>query len=135
MPSLFPKTRSDWRVVIWACVCLCSVIIFVAAVFHVKHRHQLEREQNWTSAIATIESVRPRLVTQFDSSYGGALLYDVDVLAKYDLDGTAREQWIMLSQSPKTMETVRLQEALLKGKHCFVRWKPSNPDDIVAEVQ
>jgi len=121
-------------VVIWTCVCVFGAMLFVAAVFHVKHRHQLERERSWSSAIATIESVRPRLVAQFDSSHGGTLLYDVDVLAKYPVDGGMREQWITLSQSPKKMETVRLQEALLMGKHCVVRWKPSDPNNIVAEI-
>ena len=135
LPSVLPKTRSDWRVVIWTCVCLFGVIVFVATVFYVKHRDQLEREQTWSSAIATIESVRPRLVTQIDSTRGGTLLYDVDVLAKYTVDGTVREQWITLSQSPKTMDTVRLQEFSLKGQHCFVRWKPSDPKAIVAEIQ
>ena len=85
--------------------------------------------------MATIEDVRPRLVTQFDSPHGGILLYEVDVLAKYPVDGRVREQWITLSQSPKTMDTVRLQEFSLKGKHCFVRWKPSDPTAIVAEIQ
>ena len=134
LPSVLPKTRGDWRVIIWTCVCLFGAVVFVATVFYVKHRDQVEREQTWASAIATIESVRPRLVTQIDSARGGTLLYAVDVLAKYPADGGVREQWITLSQSPKTMDTVRLQEALLTGKQCFVRWKPSDPNAIMAEV-
>ena len=134
LPSVLPKTRRDWRAAIWICVCLLGVIAFVATVFYVKHRDQLEREQTWASAIATIESVRPHLVTQIDSPRGGTPLYAVDVLAKYPVDGRMREQWITLSQSPKTMDTVRIQEVSLTGKQCFVRWKPSDPNAIVAEI-
>ena len=135
LPSVSPQNSGDWRVVIWTGVCLLGAIVFVTAVFYVKHLHQLEREQSWASAIATIQDVRPRLVTQFDSSHGGTLLYDVDVLAQYPVDGGMQEQWITLSQSPKTMDAVRLQEFSLKGKHCFVRWKPSDLKAIVAEIQ
>jgi hypothetical protein len=132
--SLRPRSRGDWRSLLSIFAFLFFTVVFVAGVVYLKHRNQLVRERTWANAVATIEDARPRLVGQLDSPYGGRLLYEVEVLAKYPVDGTMREQWTTLSQLPKTMQEARLQSFLLKGKQCFVRWKPSDPNHIIAEI-
>jgi hypothetical protein len=56
-----------------------SGIVGAGALIYTRYRIQHYREQNWDSAIATIEDVRPTLVGQINSNYGGRMLYSVEV--------------------------------------------------------
>jgi hypothetical protein len=62
------------------------------------------------------------------------MLYDVEVKAKYLINGEVREQWTTISQLPELLADAQLQAHLLKEKQCVVRWKPTSPDQIVAEI-
>ena len=91
-------------------------------------------KNEWSSVVATIEDTRTHLAVHGNSQGGGAMLYNVDLLAKYSVGGEIREQWTTISQLPKLLADAQLQAHLLKKKQCIVRWKPAAPDQIVADI-
>jgi len=92
------------------------------------------REQNWASADATIEDSRPQLIGQVNGQAGGEMLYEVKVLAAFSVHGNPQERWITVDQQPKSLDYATFQRRIWKGKHSFVRWKPSNPNQIVIDL-
>ena len=129
-----PKKRSDWHQIRVLCGYLSLIVLFIAAIFFLKYSHRKDLEQNWESASAIIEDVRPKVVANINSVRGGAMLYEVSVLVSYDLQGTHRERWVTVEQQPKSFAEAELQAFRWKGKQCVVRWKLSNPDQVTAEV-
>jgi hypothetical protein len=113
---------------------LALIAIFIAAAFFFKHKHREDLEQNWNSATATIEDVRPKEVAQINTSRGGAMLYQVEVLVMYKSDGLDQRRWIAVEQLPEVLSEAQLQAFRWKGKQCIVRWKPSDPSKVIAEV-
>jgi hypothetical protein len=99
-----------------------------------KQRAQQDRERNWDSAIATIEDGRTKLVGQAGGNSGGRMLYDVEVLAKFSVNGAEQERWIRVEQVARGLSAVQSQIGWWKGKQCFVRWKASEPERIEVEV-
>jgi hypothetical protein len=102
--------------------------------FFLKHRHREEVEQHWKCAMATIEDVQPKLVEQASTATGGAMLYEVAILASYQSDEGDRRRWITVDQRPETLAEAELQTFRWKGQQCVVRWKRSTPDQVIAEV-
>jgi hypothetical protein len=78
--------------------------------------------------------VRPVLVAKFDGNRGGAMLYEVQVLAKFTVNESIREQWIALSQPPSQLSSVQLQAFRLKNAKATVRWNPANPGQTAVEI-
>jgi hypothetical protein len=78
--------------------------------------------------------VRTKLVSETGSQYGGAMLYQVQVLASFPVNGSIEERWITVDQVPKSLDAIHFQEYRWKGGKYFVRWKPSDPDRIVIEI-
>jgi hypothetical protein len=113
---------------------LAFVAILIAAIFYLKHRHHEDMENNWMSEIALIEDVRPQQVGLVDTPMSGAILYRVDVLVRYKSDSKDQERWITVDQKPESLEAARLQMFRWKGQQCIVRWKPSDPNKVIAEV-
>jgi hypothetical protein len=132
--KLRPKNRSDWRRLMILSGCFILVIVFVATLLFLKQRHRQDIEANWESSIATIEDVRVQEVGLFESSRGGTMLYNVQVFAKYDVDGATKERWITIQQRPVNGAWAKLQASRWKGQKCFVRWKPGSPDQAIADV-
>ncbi|MEG9436750.1 hypothetical protein JAO29_11320 [Edaphobacter sp. HDX4] len=132
--SLLPKRRSDWQSLAKLAAYVSLGIICLAGLLYNKHRQQIRREQEWSSALATIEGTRIRLAVHGFSQFGGAMLYEVEVQARYSVDGEVREQWTTISQIPKLLADAQLQAHLLTKKQCIVRWRPNDPDHIVAEI-
>jgi len=91
-------------------------------------------EQNWNSATAIIEDVRPKEVTKVDTSRGGAMLYQVEILVRYKSSGADERRWIAVEQLPEVLSEAELQAFRWKGKQCIVRWKSSDPNHVIAEV-
>ncbi len=110
------------------------VIVVVSALFFFKHRHHDYVEQNWKCATATIVEVRSKEIEQVNSARGGVILYEVSILAKYTSGGTEHEQWIVVEQPPVTLAELELETFRWKGQQCVVRWKLSEPDQMIAEV-
>lgn len=113
------------------------VIVAIAGVgglIYARYKTQQYREQNWDSAIATVEDVRPKLVGQINTQYGGAMLYDVEVLARFPEGSAMQERWIAVEQSPRSLDSVHFQKRMWMGRSYFVRWNPSNPDRIEIEL-
>jgi hypothetical protein len=113
---------------------LALIAIFVAVVFYSQHRHREDLEHNWVSAVAFIEDVRHEQVGVVDSRTGGIILYRVAVLVKYKSDGGDHERWITVAQRPVSLDGAKLLAFRWKGKQCTVRWKPSDPNAVIAEV-
>jgi len=113
---------------------LALIAICIAAIFYLKHRHREDLEQNWMSATAVIEDVRPEQMGIIDSPVRGDILYRVAVLVRYKSDSGDQERWITIDQSPMSLEGAKLQAFRWKGKQCIVRWQPSDPTKVIAEV-
>jgi hypothetical protein len=113
---------------------LAMIAIFIAAVFYSQHRHREDLDRNWASAEAFIEDVRYEQASVVDSRTGGLILYRVAILVKYKSDDGDHERWITVDQRPASLAGAKLQAFRWKGKQCTVRWKPSDPNAVIAEV-
>jgi hypothetical protein len=128
-----PKSRKDRRT-LWALgAYLAVMVVFVVTVLFFQQRRRLERENIWQSATATIEDVRPVVVSQVNSQVGSAMLYQVEVLADYNANGSQQRRWIRIERMPGPTPD-ESQIARWKGKQFVVRWKDSQPNDVVAEL-
>jgi hypothetical protein len=110
------------------------IVVFVSTLLIFKYRHLEHLEQNWKCATATIEDVRFREIEQVSSARGGVVLYEVSIFAKYASGGTDHRQWIVVEQPPVTLAEVELETFRWKGQQCVVRWKLSEPEQMIAEV-
>jgi len=109
-------------------------LTLIAGLFYAEHSFQREKQTGWMTVTATIEDTRNRPVAHHALEYGGATLYEIDVLADYRLNSSPQKEWIPLSEPPKTLDETHAQQLALKGKQCFVRWNPSTPDQKLAEL-
>jgi len=132
--KLRPRSDRDWHRIRVLSGYLALIAIFIATAFFFKHRHLEDMEQNWNSATAIIEDVRHKPVTVVESQRGGAMLYEVEILVRYKSGGVDQERWISVKQLPEVLAEVELQAFRWKGKPCIVRWKPSDPNQVIAEV-
>src|SRR5712675_1204031 len=101
--KLRPRSDCDWRRIRVICGYLALIAIFIAAAFFFKHKHLEDIEQNWNSATAIIEDVRPKPVTVVESQRGGAMLYEVEILVRYKSDGVDQERRISVKQLPEVL--------------------------------
>jgi hypothetical protein len=132
--KLRPRNDQNWHQVRVLIGYLALIAIFISAAVVFKHKRREDMEQNWKSATAIIEDVRPKAMTVMESERGGGMLYEVAVLAKYSSDGVDQERWITVQQQLETLSDAKLQAFRWKGKQCIVRWKPSDPSKIFATV-
>ena len=92
------------------------------------------REQNWYSATAVVEDVRTKVAEQVNGRAVSEMRYDVEVLARFSVSGTPQERWIWVEQTPQPLDYIEFESRRWKGKSYFVRWNPSNPDQIVIDI-
>jgi hypothetical protein len=131
--KILPKNRKDRRTLWSAGGFLGLMVVFVVAVLFFQHRRQEEVENSWQSATATIDDVRPVVVSQVNSKFGGAMLYQVDIFAHYNANGFEQKRWIRIENLPRPNPD-ESQIARWKGKQFVVRWKASQPDKVVPEL-
>jgi hypothetical protein len=131
--KILPRNGNDQKA-LWSIAGLIALIgvVFVTVLFF-QHRRQQEMEYTWQRATATIEDVRPVAVLQVDSKYGGAMLYQVEILARYDANGSEQRRWIKIERKPGPRPEDS-QMSRWKGKQFVVRWKASQPDQVVPEL-
>jgi hypothetical protein len=129
-----PRTHADRRSLVKLAAILAALALFVATLLHIKHRDQEIREQTWQSAPATIVDARPLLWMQAHAQGGGAMLYQVEVLARFQAGGKQRERWITISGAPLRLPDAQFKAYLLKGKTCVVRWRTSDLAHPIAEI-
>jgi hypothetical protein len=134
LDAVLPRTRSDWNQLLGLVGVVFAGILAVIGLFYLRQRTLSTREQTWSNAVAMIEDTRTTLVSRVDSKYGGRMLYDVQVLAVFSVNGSQQERWITVEQDPKTLASAQFEEARWKGTHCTVRWNRSDPRQIVAEL-
>jgi hypothetical protein len=134
LASLKPSSRGDWHRIRVVVGYIAVIAVAVSALFIFKHRHHDAVIQNWKCATATIVEVRSKEIEQANSARGGVLLYEVSILAKYASSGAEHEQWIVVEQPPVTLGEVELETFRWKGQQCVVRWKLSEPEQMIAEV-
>ena len=132
--KLRPSGDRDWHKLRVLSGYLALIVIFIAAVFYLQHRHREELEHNWVSAVASIEDVRHEQAGVIDSRMGGIIFYSVAILVKYRSDGQDQERWITVAQRPISLDDAKLLAFRWKGKQCTVRWKTSDPNRVIAEV-
>jgi hypothetical protein len=131
--KILPKSREDSRTLWKIAVFLALIVVFVMTVLFFQHRRQQEMENSWQSAPATIEDVRPVVVTQVNNQFGGAMLYQVEVLAHYNANGSEQRRWIRIESMPGPTPD-KSQMARWKGKQFVVRWKASQPDQVIPQL-
>jgi hypothetical protein len=131
--KILPKSRSDCRTLWFIGGYLDLIVVFVVVVLFFQHRRQEEMENSWQSATATIDDVRPVVVSQVNSKFGGAMLYQVEVLAHYNANGFEQKRWIRIENMPR-LSPDKSQIARWKGKQFVVRWKALQPDQVVPEL-
>jgi hypothetical protein len=132
--KLRPKSRSDWKGIEVICGCVVLAFAVVVAISFFKHRQQEDIERTWQSAPATIDDARPVIASRVESVRGGAMLYQLEVLASYNAEGAARRRWIRVGRQPELLADAQLQAFRWKGRHCLVRWKPSHPEQVIVEA-
>jgi hypothetical protein len=131
--KMLPKSRKERRT-LWSIVgFLTPVMISVVAILFFQHRRQPEMEDTWQRATATIEDVRPVVVSQVNSQFGGAMLYQVEILAHYNANGLEQRRWIRIERRPGPSPD-ESQISRWKSKQFVVRWKASQPDRVVPEL-
>ena len=132
--KVLPKNQKD-RKSLWVIGgCLALMVIFVVTVLFFQDRRRQEMENTWQSATATIEDVRPVIASQVESKVGSAMLYQAEVLADYSANGSEQRRWIKIERLPELRADVEFQAFRWKGKQCIVRWKTSQPDQVIAEL-
>ena len=132
--KLRPRNHADRHQLLVLSGYLALITISIAASFYFSHRHREDIEQNWVSTIASIEDVRHEQAGVIDSRMGGIILYRVAILAKYRSGDQDQERWITVVQGPVSLDGAKLLAFRWKGKQCTVRWKPSDPNNVIAEV-
>jgi hypothetical protein len=131
---LRPRDQSSKKQLLKIIAVAMAAIAGVGALTYTRYRVQQYRQQNWDSAIATVEDVRPKLVGQINSQFGARMVYSVEVLAKYSADGTTQERWIPVAHLPTSLDGVYIDKRMWTGNRYFVRWRPFHPDRIEIEV-
>jgi hypothetical protein len=129
--KILPKSRKDRGTLRSMGGFLGLIVIFLVGVLVSQHKRQQEIE-TWQSAAATIEDVRP-VVSRVNSQLGGAMLYQVEILAHYNANGFEQRRWIRIERRPGPSPDEN-QMARWKGKQFVVRWKASQPDQVVPEL-
>jgi hypothetical protein len=129
-----PQTKKERNQLLFIAGLILVGIFGAVALVYAGRLSQEYKEQNWYSAIATIKDTRTQLVSEVNGLYGGAMLYDVQVLAAFSANGSPQERWITIDQSPKSLDYAKFQGRVWKGKQYFVRWKPSDPNWIVIDL-
>ena len=131
--KMLPQTRKDRNQLLGLIGLILGATLAVIGLFYLKQRTLLS-QANWATAAGTIEDTRTRLVSRADSKYGGNMLYEVQVLTAFSVNGSRQEHWITVAQAPKTLTSAKFEESHWKGTQCIVRWNPSNPQDIAVEL-
>jgi hypothetical protein len=131
---IWPRDKASKKQLLGIVAVVALGIAAVGALIYPRYRTQQYRQENWDSAIATVEDVRPKLVGQLNSQYGGGMVYSVEVLAKYSVDGVMQERWIPVAHSPRSLDAVYINKRMWTGNRYFVRWQPLHPDRIEIEV-
>jgi hypothetical protein len=128
-----PKSLKDQKTLFVLGGYLTLTVVFVLAVLFFQHKRQQEMENLWQSTTATIEDVRPVVALQVDSQVGSAMVYQMEILAHYDANGVEQHRWIRIEQMPGPSPD-KSQISRWKGKQCVVRWKTSQPNRVIAEL-
>lgn len=129
-----PRSHKDRRAV---AIIIMYVLLAVSAVFGLRALQSYwsgVRESTWRSAPGRIEMVRPVLVTQANAQTGSLMLYEPEVLVSFRSDNGQEQKWIRVRQTPERLADIELQESRWKGAMCVVRWNPTNPNEIDADV-
>jgi len=137
-PELFtglrPRTPAERHSLLKIALAVVLAMLAVAGLWFSKRHSQIERQDKWSNAIGTIENVRPVLAAKSDGNFGGAMLYTIQVLVRYPSNVGSKERWITVSQRPETLAEAQAQSVRWKGATCVVRWNPTSPEQIEAEV-
>ena len=134
LQNVRPRNRKERIQLLSVIGFILFAILGAGTLEYFGRRSQEYREQNWYSAVATIKDARTRLVSQVGGLHGGWMLYEVQVLAAFSVNGSPQERWITVDQYPQNLNYANFQGRVWKGKQCFVRWNPLDPSQIVIDL-
>ena len=131
--GLKPQTRSDRRSLLLVLATFSCAISAAGGLRLVQQHWQQVRELTWHHARGTIQQVRPILVGQAHSQGASVMLYEAQVLVTYSANGQAKQDWITVRQTPKTIAEINIATIRWIGAGCTVRWNSSNPNQMDVE--
>jgi hypothetical protein len=132
--GLRPANPVERRSLLKVCALTTSVVAFAIGLWLLQQHWRQVRELTWKSADGLVEDARPVLVAENATLRGGAMLYRVEVLAQYRVDGVDRERWIAVSQRPEALGDAQFQAFQWKGSKCVVRWNPADGGQAAVEI-
>jgi hypothetical protein len=132
--GLKPANRRDQRSLLKLCLYAILAIAAVIGLRVLQQHWQQVRELTWSSATGTILDARRDPSQPVSFGYNSNMLYRTQVLVSFSLDGSPQQRWITLRKSFESPEAIRFDAQRWKGAQCTVRWNPSNPNQIDAEV-
>jgi hypothetical protein len=132
-----PRNRRDWWQLISGVTVLVLVLAGLIGLGYALHRLKQSREQNWRSGIATVEDVRGQLAATFGAAYddrGSAVLYNAQVLVRFQDGSSRREEWIPAGESPRRADLLEFDKRYWRGKSYPIRWNPADPREAVINL-
>lgn len=135
MQLLRPRTAREWKSLrAIALYVTLGFAIVIAFRIHQLHNHQ-NHVETWSSSVATIEDTRARPIGVYESTRGGGQAFQVEVLAAYTAQAQPQQHWLPVGPPEHSITSAKLRMSLLQGKQCFVRWNPSHPSEIFADIE
>ena len=132
--GLKPANRSEQRSLLKLCLYAILAISAVIGLRILQQHWQQVRELTWSSATGTVLDARPDLSASVSFGYNPKLAYRTQILVSFTLNGAPQQRWITLRKSFESPEAIQFDAQRWKGAQCTVRWNPSNPNQIDAEV-
>jgi hypothetical protein len=132
--GLKPSNRDEQRSLLKVCLYAILAIAAVLSLRVLQQHWQQVRELTWSSATDTILDVRPDPSASVVFGYNAKSAYRTQILVSFTLNGAPQKRWITLRKSFESPEAIEFDAQRWKGAQCTVRWNPSNPNQIDADI-
>jgi flavin-binding protein dodecin len=130
-----PRTPKQKSALLALAGCVLGAALIAFGLHSIATQSQQARERDWINVSGTIQEVRGVLVGQ-SSGYvdsGARMLYNVQVLAAFQLRGSVEKRWITVGERPTSWDGVEMATRSYKGRHCLVLVNPKNTKRAAVE--